>query len=261
MKPRKHRHKESFSVLLISNTGQNSRQYHVTPSVIRLFVIFMLLLCVSFGLLVYQYLSGDIVGSVSVNRNEDKNAGENQKELLEQIAAQEQLVQKLEEENKALNNENSTLTSENKALLEAARANMGTNKESGMETQTDTDVAVPGRYPYSEQGVLSVKYSEDHPYVSIDTKEEGNIIAAGDGTVTSVGSDDTYPLIIEIDHGNGYRTRYMFLQNADCLKGEGDQVQTGDVLVELGVHNEQVDYQVISDGEPIDPLIVFEAKG
>lgn len=261
MKQRKHRHKESFSVLLISNTGQSSRQFHVTPSVLRLFVIFMLLLCAGFGFLVYQYVSGDFAGSVHVSRKEEKNADEGQKELLEQIAAQEKMVQRLEEEKEALNKENITLTSENKALLEAAKANMGTNKEQEEDTQNEADVSVPSRYPYSEQGILSVKFSEDHPYVCIDTKDEGNIIAAGDGTVTKVESDDTYPLIIEIEHGNGYQTRYMFLQSADSLKEEGDQVQAGDILVEVGVHNEQVDYQVISDGQPIDPLIVFEAKG
>ena len=78
MKQRKHRHKESFSVLLISNTGQNSRQFHVTPSVLRLFVIFMLLLCAGFGFLVYQYVSGDFAGSVHVSRQEEKNADEGQ---------------------------------------------------------------------------------------------------------------------------------------------------------------------------------------
>ena len=85
--------------------------------------------------------------------------------------------------------------------------------------------------------------------------------AAGDGTVSMVGSDDTYPLIIEIEHGNGYQTRYMFLQAAEAKQAEGEQVQIGTALAAVDTDNVQVDYQVIFEGQPIDPLIVFEAKG
>lgn len=261
MKPRKHRHKESFSVLLISNTGQNSRQFHVSHLFFRLLTIFTLLVCAVFGWLMYQYLSGSIDANISVSRNMNENAEADQTELLEQLAAQEELVRKLEEEKETLNKQNSTLTSENKALLEAAKASMGTGRSAEETSAEGSDSSVPSRYPYSEQGILTVKYSEEHPYVSIDTQEEGSIIAAGDGTITRLGSDGTYPLIIEVEHGNGYQTRYMFLQDAEALLAEGDQVQIGTVLVMLGVHNVQLDYQVIFEGNPIDPLIVFEAKG
>ncbi len=108
---------------------------------------------------------------------------------------------------------------------------------------------------------MAEKYSAEHPYVSIGTEGAGNIIAAGDGTVSMVGSDDTYPLIIEIEHGNGYQTRYMFLQAAEAKQAEGEQVQIGTALAAVDTDNVQVDYQVIFEGQPIDPLIVFEAKG
>ena len=108
---------------------------------------------------------------------------------------------------------------------------------------------------------MSTKYSQEHPYVSIETQDEGNIIAAGEGTITEVGSAAGYPLVIEIEHGNGYRTRYMFAQEAEPIHEAGDKVQSGDVLAAVNAQNEQVDYQVIFEDEPIDPLIVFEAKG
>lgn len=259
MKPRKHRHKESFSILLISNTGQNSRQFHVTHVAIRLFVTFMLLLCAVFGWLMYQYLSGFESGNGSAG----KSANESQTELLEKLSSQEELIRELEEEKETLSGRNDELTTENKALLEAAKGKMETDAAVAEQTtQTpEDDAAFPSRYPYSEPGVLTTKYSDDHPYVSIDTDTEGDVIAAGDGTVTHVGSDDTYPLIIEIEHGNGYKTRYMFLQEAEAIPANGAQVQGGAVLATLDEDNVQLDYQVIFEGEPIDPLIVFEAKG
>ena len=42
---------------------------------------------------------------------------------------------------------------------------------------------------------------------------------------------------------------------------EGTQVQIGDVLAAIRTENTQMDYQVLLEGEPIDPLIVLEAKG
>ena len=265
MKARKHRHKESFSVLLISNTGQNTRHFHVTRAFMRVFLVFVLCVCVAFGWLMYQYLSVNEITSNYVNASEvTKETGTEETELLNQIAAQEALVQQLEEEIDDLNRRNNELTSENKALLEVAK----TTKDAESADRTDdngdnpeADPAYPSRYPYSETGVVFEKYSERHPYVSIDTEVEGDVVAAGDGTIAVIGSDDTYPLIIEIEHGNGYRTRYMLLQDVVPLQEEGTRVQSGTALVSVNAQNVQLDYQVIYEDKPIDPLIVFEAKG
>lgn len=256
MKPRKHKRKESFSVLLISNTGHNSRQYHITKSCMRLAAVFVCLVCITFGWFSYRYLTGQENVSMAAG---DKN-DEEQTELMMQLASQQETIRQLEEEKADLTNQNNALTSENKALLEAARSNMSTG-ETEVAIEPESDTAFPSRYPYSEPGIVSTKYSQEHPYVSIETQDEGNIIAAGEGTITAIDSDAEHPLIIEIEHGNGYKTRYMFVQDAEPVHEEGDKVQSGDVLAAVNAENEQVDYQVIFEDEPIDPLIVFEAKG
>lgn len=257
MKSRKHRHKESFSILLVSNTGQNTKHFHVTGLFFRLCTVFVLCICAAFGWLTYQYLSASDITSSYVDARE----GTRETELIGQIAEQSKLVQQLEEENDALTRRNDELMSENKALLAAAKANKGTADVTNNEDSLENDPAYPSLYPYSETGEVSVKYSENHPYVTIDTQAQGDVVAAGTGTITAVSSDDTYPLIIEIEHGNGYKTRYMFLQDAEALRQAGTRVQAGTALVSIDVQNVQLDYQVIFDEEPIDPLIVFEAKG
>ncbi|MCH5262711.1 MAG: M23 family metallopeptidase [Lachnospiraceae bacterium] len=259
MKSRKHRHKESFSILLVSNTGQNTRHFHVTGLFFRLSTVFVVCICAAFGWLAYQYLSASDITSSYVDARE----GTRETELIGQIAEQSKLVQQLEEENDALARRNDELMSENKALLAAAKANKSTEETDGTNRVTgfESDPAYPSLYPYSETGEVSVKYSEGHPYVTIDTQAQGDVVAAGTGIVAVVGSDDTYPLIIEIEHGNGYKTRYMFLQDAESLQQAGARVQAGTALVSVDAQNVQLDYQVIFDEEPIDPLIVFEAKG
>ena len=260
MKPRKHRHKESFSVLLISNTGQNTRHFHVSGFCMRLFTVFVLLVCGAFGWLIYEYMSSNEITSNYVNASEGTD---DEEELLEQFAEQERQIRQLEEERDDLNRQNADLISENKALLAAAKTNMGSNETRtvGDVSGTEDDPAYPSRYPYSTTGEVSEKYSESHPYVSIDTQDEGDVVAAGSGTITMIGSDDTYALIIEIEHGNGYRTRYMLPQSAEPLQEKGAQVQAGTALVLIDTNNVQLDYQVIYEEKPIDPLIVFEAKG
>lgn len=259
MKSRKHRHKESFSLLLISNTGQNTRHFHITSSFMRLFTVFVLCICVAFGWLIYQYLSDNEITSNYVNASE----GTSETEQIDQIAEQDKLVQQLEEEIESLNRLNSELTSENKALLAAAKLTKDaeTADEAAAESNPETDPAYPRRYPYSGTGVMFERYSESHPYVSIEIPEEGDVIATGNGTISLIDSDNTYSLIIEIEHGNGYRTRYMFPQDAETLLAEGTQVQAGTALVPVDINNVQLDYQVIYEEEPIDPVIVFEVKG
>ncbi len=255
MRQRRHRHRESFSVLLISNTGQNARRFHIGASCIRLLAVFVLCVCAAFGWLAYHYLTADVTMASQVNASEVTR----ESELLDQVVEQEKSIELLKEEKASLDRRIDELTAENKALLAAAK----TGKEesaSGVE-ETSADPAYPSRYPYSEAGEVFQKFSESDPYVSINTREKGSIVAAGDGTVTYAGADGEYPLVIEIDHGNGYRTRYMLPQEAETLHEEGDRVKAGDALASVGENNQRMDYQVIHEGKAIDPLIVFEAKG
>ena len=266
MKSRKHRRKETFSVLMVSDTGQNSRHFRVSKAFLWFFAVFILLTCASTGWLIYNYLSGsEIVRNYMIARESARQSAEQSAELteyLEQIESQEVLIKQLEEENDALTRENEALTSENKALLAAARTVMGTeNGEVEGADDSENDPAYPSRYPYSEMSVVSEKFSDDHPYVSIDIQSDGEVVAAGNGTIAKIDSDDSYPIIIEIEHGNGYRTRYMFSQEANLLQQEGTQVQAGMALASIDQNDIQLDYQVIYEENPIDPMIVIEAKG
>ena len=241
----KHKHKKSFSILLISNTGQSNKQFHLSIFSIRLLVFLLLFICAAFGWYTYWFLAA--------NRNEAA--------LHEQIASQTQLIQQLEAEKESLSNENLALAAEIDSLRHAAEVNTEeAEMELAAESEPESDSSFPSRYPCSEPGILTAAYSDEHPYLSISTQEEGSIIAAGDGTIMAVTSNDTYPLIIEIDHGNGYITRYMCQQGTEPLPEEGSQVKIGDVLVAISI-NTQLDYQVIYEEQPIDPLIVLEAKG
>lgn len=244
MKEQRHKRKESFSILLISNTGQNNRHFHISLFGLRMLVIIPVLVCVVVVGFAYQLFM---------------NYG-NETTLRDQIVSQSQMIQQLEDEKEAWNNEKIELTAENESLRQQLQEDTEIYEADAAE-ESVPDSSFPSRYPCSETGMLADTYSTEHPYLSISMQAEGSIVAAGDGTVTSVSSDDTYPLIIEIEHGNGYKTRYMCLQDVTSRPEEGTSVKVGDTLITIETETAQLDYQVILNDQPIDPLMVLDAKG
>lgn len=248
MKRQKHKHKDSFSILLISHIGREGRQFHISPFTFRLLLFAAVIVCA---------LILGLIAQIPVNYR--------QKQLLTaRLSEQEKTIRALEEEKEALSSENKALARENDFLMLAGRSD---EKEAELvsaqedEEEEPSDPAFPGLSPSSEMGMLMSTYTEEEPYISLNTHMEDNLIAAGDGTITAVTSDETYPLIIELEHGNGYQTRYMCRQMAELQLEENAQVKAGDILAIITSDNTQLDYQVIFEGSPIDPLNVIDAKG
>ena len=253
MKQQRHKHKESFSILLISHTGRESRQFHISLFSFRLFLLFLLLLCVLIGYAVYCFLQSD----------------SGREDLLMQIASRDQTIAEMEKEKTALKEEADTLEQE-KLILESELDTMRNAIAAGVEKAEaqaaeeegpQADTTFPSLYPSTGSGILVSSYSEEQPYISISAHSEGSIIAAGDGTVSAITSDDTYPQIIEVTHESGYTTRYMCRQETELKTQEGAQVLAGDTLLTITTNETQLDYQVILNNEPVDPLTVIEAKG
>ncbi len=244
MKYQRHKRKESFSILLVSHTSGDSRQFHFSQSLLRLLLIVALFFCVLIGWLVWQLYS---VRRVQGN-------------LQAQINSQSELIKNLEAEKENLTNEKKTLEKQNMDLLMADRS-AAADDAGSQESETETSSSFPGLYPSSETGMLIDIYSPERPYLSINTHVDDHIIAAGDGTVVAVSSDDTYPIILEIEHESGHRTRYMCRQDADKNTEIGAKVNAGDTILTITADNTQLDYQVVFEGEIIDPLNVIDAKG
>lgn len=248
MKRKGHNHKESFSILLISNTGQGSKQFHVSRFASRLLIFLLILICAALG------FAGWIVYKMPFGTG-------NQEDLQAQINSQQQLIQQLETDKESLNSEKEALEQEIALLQQSSEAQETQEAEEDAQEETTADNNIPTRYPSPKTSVVISSFSEEEPYLAIGLHEEGNIVATGNGTVTLVTADDTYPVIIEIDHDRGYKTRYMCRHEAEVQTSEGAQVEAGDTLFTITVEDSQVDYQILFEEEPIDPLTVIEAKG
>jgi murein DD-endopeptidase MepM/ murein hydrolase activator NlpD len=79
--------------------------------------------------------------------------------------------------------------------------------------------------------------------------------AAASGTVTSAGWSGGYGKVIDIDHGNGFATRYGHLSSIDVQVGQ--TVKVGQIIGKVGSTGRStgphLHYETRVAGEAVDP--------
>lgn len=96
------------------------------------------------------------------------------------------------------------------------------------------------------------------PHEGVDIAAEAGtpILAAAKGRVVEAEWKSGHGLMVEIDHGYGFRTRYGHA--SELLVQEGQEVQRGDVIAQVGgtglATAPNLHYEVLVDGRPTDPL-------
>ena len=99
-------------------------------------------------------------------------------------------------------------------------------------------------------------YTAFHAGVDIAGEAGSQVVAVATGVVTWSGERFGYGNLVEVNHGNGYLTRYA--HNAENLVKVGDTVQKGQVLSLIGSTGHStgphVHFEVLRDGSPVDPM-------
>ena len=97
---------------------------------------------------------------------------------------------------------------------------------------------------------------EMHKGIDIAAKEGVEILAVAGGVVTRSGVGTGYGNIVEIDHGNGYKTKYA--HNKANLVIVGQAVKKGEPIALLGSTGRStgphVHFEVIKNGKAVDPI-------
>lgn len=98
-----------------------------------------------------------------------------------------------------------------------------------------------------------------HTGVDIVADRGSDIVAPGNGKVVAVYSSALpagYGNYIEIDHGNGYRTRFAHLET--ILVNRGQKVNKGEVIGTVGISGgavaPHVHYEVVLNGKEMNPV-------
>jgi len=121
-----------------------------------------------------------------------------------------------------------------------------------------TGMPVPG-YISSYFGVRPDPFdgrSARHTGIDIATPLGTPVHAVAEGMVTFAGVRSGYGNVVEIDHGNGYMTRYA--HNSALEVHPGQHVQVGDVIAKAGSTGRStgshVHFEVWYDGRVVNPL-------
>ncbi len=102
--------------------------------------------------------------------------------------------------------------------------------------------------------------TETHRGVDFAGKEGNDVVSVAGGVVTKAGKKGAYGYLVEVDHGNGYVTRYG--HNQMVLVQVGEAIRRGQVIAKLGSTGRStgphVHFEVIKDGARINPMKFIE---
>lgn len=126
------------------------------------------------------------------------------------------------------------------------------------ETLLPAGLPVRAGYASSAFGFRSDPFTgkrEMHRGVDFSGARGSDILAVADGVVIFSGRDSGYGNMIDIDHGNGFMTRYA--HNHQNLVEVGHRVRAGDVIARMGATGRatgvHLHFEVWKDDKPVNP--------
>ena len=136
--------------------------------------------------------------------------------------------------------------------------------ESLLMSRSLSERVMPSGRPV-EDGWLSSRYGKRndpftgkqdfHKGLDFAGKKGSEVIAVGDGVVSWAGKKSGYGQLIEINHGNGYSTRYG--HNQSHMVNVGDTVKKGQQIALMGSTGRStgphVHFEVLRNGKKVNP--------
>lgn len=122
------------------------------------------------------------------------------------------------------------------------------------------EASLPTSWPLTERGFITQPLlrggGAEHQGMDIAVPTDSYIRAAGAGTVVDVGEDPVYGRFIAVEHRDGYRTLYAHA--SQTLVTRGQRVRRNEVIGLTGSTGRStaphLHFEILKDGEPVDPL-------
>jgi murein DD-endopeptidase MepM/ murein hydrolase activator NlpD len=96
----------------------------------------------------------------------------------------------------------------------------------------------------------------NHTGIDFAGKKGDDIVAVADGVVTWSGDRYGYGIMVEINHGNGYTTRYA--HNDENLVEVGEEVRKGQIVARMGATGRatgpNLHFEVVREGRRVNPV-------
>jgi murein DD-endopeptidase MepM/ murein hydrolase activator NlpD len=133
-----------------------------------------------------------------------------------------------------------------------------------MDRQLTADARPEGR-PIAKGWLSSYYGMRNHPIsgkremhkgIDFAGKRGSDVVAVASGVVTYSGDRYGYGMMVEINHGSGYKTRYA--HNKENLVQVGDAVKKGQIIAHMGSTGRStgphVHFEVLKNGRQVNPI-------
>ncbi len=238
--PKKEQKPEKYMALLLADRGEGLvKKYFFSERALLTAVITAAVLLV---LTVVSVAYGNTAG----NQAREENA-----KLREQIAALTSQNSQISEENAVLN-EKILLLSETVSQKVQAEAD-------AVEKAIPDGFPILGMTQIIEETAESDEETGEGPGIVFLAEKGNSVIAAGSGTIASILEHETWGQILQIDHGNGYISVYK-VDEKPKVKAS-DEITKGTLLFEITETDRRIGYQLMQDGNYINPLDLMEISG
>lgn len=205
-------------------------------------------------------LIGALIGYLYYEENRWQTAIDKTNRQLQTVESLQQenaqVKSQLEERELELTEQIQTLQGENQVLSVALNQKIEIEKNL---TEELAKIYLPKSFPLNGAASSMELADEASNTVKIKTAEGIMVVATAKGTVIAVNDELEYGHNVWVDHGNGYVTIYR--NQGDPVVKQGDIVYQGTTLYVVGEDNTELGYQIMLDGEYVNPMDVIDIKG
>jgi murein DD-endopeptidase MepM/ murein hydrolase activator NlpD len=103
----------------------------------------------------------------------------------------------------------------------------------------------------------------NHTGIDFAGKFGAEVVSVADGVVTWSADRYGYGMMVEINHGNGYSTRYA--HNSENLVAVGDEVKKGQAVARMGdsgrATGPNLHFEVLKGGSRVNPVNFIRESG
>ncbi|MCI9278891.1 hypothetical protein D7X48_00495 [bacterium D16-50] len=251
MERKRHKRKNNHVVIVTSDAANAGvRQFRIRPWILQTII---LILCVIIGALIGYFVYEKDIWEAELNHAASRN---------EAIDALEQEKAGLEGQIETLNGQIDDLNTQIAELNEDIKILSNT-----VDQKVQAEEELAGKL---EQQFLPSKFPLNSG-ASMDTPPEGEmicvfnvqsgalVVATANGTVISVNDDPVYGHNVWVDHGNGYVTIYR--NQGEVKVEQGKTVTQGTTLMLITDSDSKLGYQIMKDGEYVDPMEMLNISG
>lgn len=167
-------------------------------------------------------------------------------------------LQSMTEEKESLEASNTELQEKIVLLSDTVSEKLQAEEERNAEIAKEY---MPSGFPLSGTATFDEDYTDEegNAIVRFLGGEGSNVIASAKGVVSSVSGNENDGYTVTVDHQNGYYS--VYINGSSPKVKEGDEVTVETVLFVIEKGHESLGYQIIKDGEYIDPMEVMEIYG